>query len=545
MKHSYKKNFKQGSSNMRRQELLYKIGHCSRAFMTTLMLLLVLIFIQSLAFEIFRTFYIYRKSTQEAQQSVKEPLDRQERIGRSEKLFLPDGTVHLMYRDRQLPENERALIYDINDSLIWQGNEDELPNSYLKWPDTPGRYLNTYSLRGYREIYPDSRRSIVVPLLNGRDIESLWRYESSGGYFAGFDKDGNRIGYCGSSSFVQEKSQTKPLEQPGNFTAWMPIQSSGPIVLWGTKDSIYQINFRNQTVELLLQLHNKKINRIEVNGWMKLAPDSELYVDGEKYRPLIVCTTEDNCVFALLRDPAEAIQINLPEDSKARIRGVTVTKEKIYIRAFDSDLIPPEEIARNPKAYIKWSQERFKKPIENSEQLYEVDSTGNLTLLNKFEWTFHAEQKTHLEDDLQKDFRSFLAKASPPFYDLSNRYFFRLFGRSLYETNRDIFEVFRIFILYAPSYNPYSYILSLLMAGIVFFHARPRRKSISGLIGWVVFAALFNIVGLLVYLALNYTPTVQCHRCNKRRGLNTAQCPHCGADLPAVAPDKLNIIAGT
>jgi hypothetical protein len=79
------------------------------------------------------------------------------------------------------------------------------------------------------------------------------------------------------------------------------------------------------------------------------------------------------------------------------------------------------------------------------------------------------------------------------------------------------------------------------MAGIVFFHARPRRTSLASLIGWIVFAALFNIVGLLVYLALNYTPTIQCHKCNKRRGLNQPQCPRCGGDLSVNAPDKLSI----
>jgi len=542
MKHSYKKSFKQGSSNMHRQELLYKIGHCSRVFMTTLLLLLVLVFIQAFALEIFRTFYIYKKSSYQVQQSEKEPLDRRERISRSERLFLLDGTVHLMYRDRQLPENESALIYDTNDNLIWQGDPDELPESYLKWP--PVRYINTYSLRTYRAIYPDSRRSIVVPLLNGREIESLWRYEISGGYFVGFDKDGNRIGYCGSSGFVQEKSQTKPLEQPENFIAWMPIKGGGPVILWASKNSLYQINFRNQTIELLSQLPDKKISRIQLNGWMTLAPGSELYVDNEKYRPLIVCKIEENSVFVILRDPAETIRIDLPEESKVRLSHVTATKEKIYMRAFDSSMFPPKEITKNQKALMKWYQEVRKKPIENYEQLYEVDSAGNLTLLNQFEWTSDPRQTTSPENDSMEKFRKTLTKASPPFYDLFNRYIFRLFVRSLYDTNRDIFELFRIFIQYAPSYNPFSYILSLLMAGFVFFHAWPRRKSMAGLIGWIVFAALFNIVGLLVYLALNYTPTVQCHNCNKRRGLNTAQCPHCGAELPVAAPE-LNIITGT
>ena len=83
------------------------------------------------------------------------------------------------------------------------------------------------------------------------------------------------------------------------------------------------------------------------------------------------------------------------------------------------------------------------------------------------------------------------------------------------------------------------------MAGIVFLHAWPRRKSMTSLIGWVVFVFLFNVVGLLVYLALNFTSTIRCHNCDKKRGLTTPQCPHCGAELSVAVPGKLSIIAET
>ncbi len=333
---------------MRRQKLIQKISRGSRIFMVTLLLLLVLVFIQSFALEMSRTFFIEKKSSNQTRQSASESLDRTERINRSGRLFLPDGTVHLAYRDYQLPENERVRIYDTNDNLIWQGKEDDLPDSYLKWSDTPGRYFNIYSLRRYQAIYPAPRRSIVVPVLNGIDIESFWRYEISGGYFTGFDTDGNRIGYCGSSGFAQEQSRIKPLDQPVNSIAWIPVQGGGPVVLWSTRHCIYQIDFRKQSVESLFQLPNKKIRRIEVRGWMRLVSDSKLYLDNEKYRPLIVCQTEDNSMFAILRNPDETIQISLPEESQAQILDVTATNEKVYMRALDQRLNPPKEIALVP-----------------------------------------------------------------------------------------------------------------------------------------------------------------------------------------------------
>jgi hypothetical protein len=527
---------------MRRQELLKKISHCCRVFMITLLLLVALIFIKSCIVEA-SGFFLFRKdfSYREPQSQTK-PLDHQWRIERSLRMFLPDGTVHLAYSDYQLPESQRVRIFDLNDNLLWQGKEEELPEKYLKWPGYSAGFLHTYTLRytlrNRHNIYPDPRRSIIVPVPGGKNIESLWRYENSGGYFVGFDLDGNRIGFFGSAGFAREKPRIKPLEQPENLITWIPVQGGGPIMLWQTEHRIYQIDFGKQVVDLLLQLPDKKIRRMEVQGWMELSPYSEMFHVSEEYRPMILCRTEDNTHFAILRDPAEVIQIKMPEDSRAWISNVTATREKIYMRAFDSSMNPPKEIARNPDAYIKWIRERRKEPTENTEELYQVDSNGHITLLNKFEWTRQPRQQGI---DYREKLRRLLSKTSPAFYDIFGGFFYKLIKRPLYDRDLAFYQLFHIFLHFAPSYNPVGYLLSVLMAGIVFFHARPRRTSPASLIGWIIFTALFNIVGLLVYLALNYTPTIQCHKCNKRRGLSTPQCPRCGGDLPASAPETLSI----
>jgi len=523
---------------MPRQELLKKICYLCRVFMITLLLLLVLIFIHFCVLEASGLFLIRKDFSYRESQSQTKPLDRQRRIERSFRLFLPDGTVHLVYSDHQLPENQQARIYDLNDNILWQGNEEELPEKYLKWPGMSGRYLHTYALRRLRAIYPDPRRSIIVPVPRGKDLQSLWRYEDSGGYFAGFDLDGNRIGFFGSAGFAREKSRIKPLERPNSLITWIPSQGGGPIMLWQTEHSIYQIDFGKQVVDVLLQLPDKKIIKIEIQGWMELAPDSDTFQVSEEYRPMILCRTEENDHFAILRDPAEVIQINIPGDSQVRISNVTATREKIYMRAFDTGLNPPKEITRNSDAYIKWIQERRKEPIELAEELYQVDSDSHITLLNKFEWT---RQPTQHGVDHREKLQRLLSKTSPAFYDIFGGFFYRFFRRPLNYYEQDFYQLFTMFLQFAPSYNPVSYLLSVLMAGIVFLHAWPRRTSLASLIGWIVFALLFNIVGLLVYLALNYTPTIQCRKCNKRRGLNSPQCPRCGEDLPANAPDKLSI----
>ena len=121
---------------MSRQKLLTKINHCCRVFMITLLLLVTLIFIQSCIIELSGLFLINMDSSYRARQSQTEPLDRQRRIERSVRLFLPDGTVHLAHSEYQLPEGLWAQIYDLNDNLLWQGREEELPEKYLKWPGT-------------------------------------------------------------------------------------------------------------------------------------------------------------------------------------------------------------------------------------------------------------------------------------------------------------------------------------------------------------------------------------------------------------------------
>ena len=267
--------------------------------MITLLLSVTLIFIQSCIVEASRYFLLPKNPSYQVQQSQKEPSDQQRRIERSVRMYLPDGTVYLAYSDHQLPENQRAQIYDLNDNLLWQGKEKELPEKYLKWPGMPGHYFATYTLHSRHVIYPDPRRSIIVPVSAGKDIESLWRYEDSGGYFDGFDLDGNLIGFFGSSGFAEKKSQIKPLEQPENLIAWIPVQGGGPIMLWQTEHSIYQIDFGKQIIDLLLHLPDKKIRTIEIQGWMEIWPDNEYFKVSDEYHPMILCKTEENSVFII------------------------------------------------------------------------------------------------------------------------------------------------------------------------------------------------------------------------------------------------------
>ncbi|MBN2590841.1 MAG: zinc ribbon domain-containing protein [Sedimentisphaerales bacterium] len=516
-------------------------GKFSRVLMLTFLLSLSLFIIQLFTIGIIGSFFIYNTSPNQNQEKQQEPIDHQKLIESSGKIFLPDGSVNLAYTNYSLPEDQQCKIYDLNDNLLWQGKGNALPDKYLKWVNSTQYYMNyDYLTNQFDSMFPDSRRSFVVSVLNNREIINLWRYNYIGEYFEGFDKNGSLIAYCGSNGFTKEKSQIKPLKKADKIQTWVPVQGGGPIVLWINKSDILQIDFRKQTFQTLLHITDDSIRDILLHNWMELSLDNEYYKINEGYRPLIFCRTEKNSTYVVLRDPDESFQIKKPEGLNSDISIVTATNEKIYMRATYSSLIPPKEITMNSEAYIKWRQERMKEPITQAEELYEVDSSGNIKFINKFEWVRSPREIAYSrEASLEQKTIKVLSKISPAFYDILGRLVFR----RLIRYNQDIWAIYRELFRFAPNTDVYSYLLSLILAGIVFIHAWPRRKSWIDLGCWVIFAFLFNIIGLLVYLALNFTPTIKCHHCNKKRGLNTPHCPHCGAELSSLSSEKLCLIA--
>ena len=515
-------------------------GKVCRVLMVTFLLCLMLMIVQAITLEMTRTMFTDNRTTNQNQEVQQEPIDHQELVENSRRLFLHDGTVHLAYRNNSQYEEQQLKIYDTNDNLLWQGKDSDLPDKYLKWSNTTQYYRNyNYYMYIRNAVYPGPRRSVIIPVLNRSEIINMWRYDYLKEYFEGYDKDGNIIAYCGSNGFTREKSEIKPLGIGKNIIPWIPVDGGGPIVMWAYKSDLYQIDFRKQTFKTLLHLPDDEIRDILTHNWMSLSPDGDYYQISEDYRPLLTCKTEHGRTYVVLRDPNESFQIKVPEGLKVVISEVTATKEKIYMLASYSSLIYPKEIPVNYDEYTKWRQERMNKPIEYAEELYEVDSAGNIKLINRYEWEKLPKEVTVSRESLHmQKITSALSKISPAFYDILNRF---VFAR-LIRYNSEFLKDLRSFFMFAPNINVYSYLLSLILAGFVFIHAWPRRKCIVCLIAWIVFVFLFNVVGLLVYLALNFTPTIKCQKCNKKRGLNTPNCPRCGAELSTMSPDKLCLI---
>jgi hypothetical protein len=546
---------------MERHKTMKTINLFCRVIIITLPLLVALAFIQIKIHDLFCYFKEQSLARQisipEKKETIIEQVEPKKRIDSSAINYLPDGTIHIVYTEYSAKPRADHMkqIYDSNFNLIWEGNDKE-QNIYS------GRYLAfnfsipTYNLNNdiyrFSSVYFSNTQSLILPAQEDMVKNGYWKYNHYTNCFEGFDKNKNIIGYCGAEAFVSDKSKLKKYGEIFFITpAWLNINNDGPLVLLGDKHEIYEINFGTQSIQSLIKLPEKQIKKVWIYGWWDFFPKLSPSVESVKYRPLIMCQTQDDAIFLILRDPNETIQTRLPDKIKSRNIRFVATYENIYIRVIDNGLNPPEEIAKDYSAYSEWLDHRSDKPVTNSDQLYTVNPSGSIQLLNNIEWIIPA--RVNASDSYgysllypDKEILRYIAISSPVFYDFLYKVFNRFVGypfiNSNYESHMVNLAIADTLDYSSPFYNPYCYLISILMAGIVFIHAWPRRKSMAGFIGWVIFAALFNIVGLLVYLALNFTPTIKCHKCHKKRGLNTPECPRCGAELSTMTPDKLSII---
>jgi hypothetical protein len=179
-----------------------------------------------------------------------------------------------------------------------------------------------------------------------------------------------------------------------------------------------------------------------------------------------------------------------------------------------------------------------------------MDEQANFELLNRFDWSTPPRPDISFTWHLNYHFtiQRYAAQFSPPFYDLV----IRLAGKKLWmyihdsQNRGDFFCGFASTILdFRPKDNIINLILSALMMAFMFYHGFSRRTSTAKFAFWLIFVGLFNIAGLLTYLALNHTPIIKCPSCGKKRGLARTDCVRCNNELPAHKPGKLDLIYNT
>ncbi len=534
----------------------------SKIFMTVLIVLIAVSILQGIILEIERTFAQakQRPATTKPEAELTQEEKRLERIRNSAKEFLPDGTIHLIYKLGRIPgrmdEYETAQIYDANDNLLWEGpSNKKRPYEYLLfWAKRIRGHRDGFTQQQMKQIQmitPGFSRNIEIPVGSDDKIEQIWRYHPGAEYFKGYNTKGGKIGYAGSTGFTDSKSKAKPLGKFNLFTAWCPQDSSSPTLLWQTQRRIYQINFEKQHVELIFESTEAdiEVERTSLHAWRDVKPGETHYRYNKKYRPLLLCITKDGKHHLVIRNPVRKLTITVPNDWRSNLVRFTATKQGIFARHPGSDALPPKGIADSRELLNKWFQERRGKPRNFWTELYKVDDQGSLELLNRYDWTLPPPSMPVVRArDSRTAVQRGVSQFSPPLYDLAVRYLGRKFWFWAFDSrNRgDFFSSFaRMIMDIRPYGGVINRVLSALMMGFVFLHGWPRRTSWAKFVFWLIFVGAFNIAGLLTYLALNHTVVIKCPVCGKRRGLALVDCVRCQAELPAPERGKLDLIFST
>ena len=145
--------------------------------------------------------------------SLPAPPDSPEwRIPKAEKLFLPDGTVHLVSKtDTQHNDNyAKEEITDVNGLVLWQGIHKDRPSRYLDWA-SPAQHFYDQQMQSVSQLGPDLPGFIEVPVRASGEFKEVWRYDLEAQVFAGYEARGGLIGYLGADGFVSFKSSGKTI----------------------------------------------------------------------------------------------------------------------------------------------------------------------------------------------------------------------------------------------------------------------------------------------------------------------------------------------
>jgi hypothetical protein len=515
-----------------------------KIFTTLLMLLFAVVFVQTFVTQIA---FVCTYKLGYARPPHHEDLDW--RIARSAKYFLPDGTIHLIYTSdysRAGEDYSQEQTYDANDNLLWQGIRKDRPYEYLSWGGSRAT-LTRRRINEMRMIGAEFSRELEIPVNSKEKTEQVWRYQSRGGFFIGYDMKGGTIGYISTAGFTESKSEIQPFRTLKFLTAWVPADSFSPTLLWLTKTRVHQINFEEQRVELIFDAGKEEMKQIRLHSCGIAEPELRGSNISIKYRPLIYCLTEDDKHHLILREPDERLTVDVPAGWDADSVAITATQESIFLQHTETDSKPPEGISRGSAAWHKWWRRHLSRPHHRWVELYTLENRTDLHRLNRFDWTVPAQPSlAEIEpSDIYYRIKKFTNQVSPPAYSL----IWRMLGeklRAIAKRSSGMIHAYEEIISSSMSESTVTNLLvSAVMAILAFWHGWARRTSEARLVLWLILVAFFNLAGLLTYLALNHTPVIKCPVCGKKRGLESLDCVRCGAELPRPEPTGHDLIFDT
>jgi hypothetical protein len=515
------------------------------------------------------TYWRYLPQKQASQLDTKELTPEElkaKRINDSRIEVIADGTIHLLYFSGRMSGSTivppfKYQIFDTNENLIWEGNEPNIPYQYLDWSEDVRPYLeyNTQdyqnhmsnfninrefdagNLRNSQSFVPDLSQTLEFRFETHQGGLEFWQYNPNKDFFTGYEAMGPKIGFLSASDFSDSKTDIKPFGKFGSVKNFTEINPFTPAILWQTDKRLYEINFADRKAQVLFESNQINIESFSTRrclpaGFSSIAPYLKLY--NENCRPFIDCVLQDKSHHLILSEPRSNLRIKLPKDwenwYQARVE-ITAIKDAIFLHRSWSKIKPPPPYPRNDinnKKVVKWRIEIYQKPFERIDEIYKVNEDGSLLLLNSFSRIRSPIKFQKKILTTTKSMRAILREFSSPLYTIINNKFEDKISDGV-KSNNGFIAVSSAMIseLHPDKITP-NLILSAMFVLLALWHGWARRTSSVKLILWLVIVAAFNLAGLLAYLALNHTPVIKCQACGKKRGLETDNCPRCGAPLP-------------
>ena len=487
-----------------------------------------------------RSYPMGREETDQKELTEEQKRDKILRSARRE--WQTDGTVHLVlvkfnsqgrnfdYRLGRWVESEIEVeVYDTEANLLWSGLEKESPFSYLSGPERYYDRWHGFYFTG-AEFLIDFSRSFVVPVVSAEKIKvENWRYVPSGEYFAGYNGKTGTIGYLGGDGFCSEKGKVRDL---GRFNekvnVWVPRDSYSPRLLWQTDKVLWQIDFERRRAEKLYE-SKSEIESVRFFGWRGLN-EKDVSLRGA------IVVNEPQRYHLIIDNPRETIAIDIPDEYSQVRHSVNILRDgdDFYVEVSGLKGAPVDKNDR--AALLKWIEETRGKPTERWEVLYRLGGERELEFLARNDWTRPADVIGERQDPWERveEFKKYTTAAAPAFFGPMSKW--RTEAKYKYRNDYKNFFIRgldEILIYTAPTNMLYCLVLSLLSACAAAYHGWGRRRSAAGLIGWIVFVGVFNVAGLLTYLAMNHRRVLKCSACGKKRHLIGDTCIRCGGGLPA------------
>ncbi len=509
----------------------------------TLCILLVVMFLAGIAqLIVVQVYYEFsRQHTMPANPVVEqtEQETTQWDINNSAKAFASDGTVYLV-NNVGSPGTKRTkyVVKDQDNKVLFEGKEEDNPYSFIQWaPKRKSGYgyhnnIHQQDLNKLNLIGGGFSRHFVIPMVNMDNKRTgHWFFDIDKRIFKYYSVTGEQLGYLGTNGYTENKTDALAFGECHRMINWLRPDSYNPIITYQALCAVYEIDFANKEVKALAKTDNDPIRYINLNNWQ----ETEVY----DYRPSLTVITNSNKCYLHLKKTEQSIEIQLSDDFPNHAMPIFAADKNTIFAKYQEILGYPK--TNDIDVISAWWLENQYKARDYRVRLFEVDSAGDFIEKSSFTWTQPVRQSNVVYFSTREFVFSAVNSLSSPVPMLATLHCLKtgnyrqgpVWCHATMGFTRAYSSELKL---------PINLCVMTIFAVLAFLHAWPRRTHIAKLIFWIVFVFLFNLPGLLTYLALNHTPVIHCANCGKKRGLLQDNCCRCGNALPLPKSKETDLV---